>query len=254
MKKLLSKIINLKKVPRIFSVPEHTRVYCIGDIHGRYDLLIALHNKIVLDSEGFSGKKLLIYLGDYIDRGLYSKEVVDLLLTQPVEGFEAIYLRGNHEQVLLDFLNLDPNIASQWFNFGGLATVFSYGLAIKGIPVGDDLKQIQQDLINKIPTEHISFYSHLQHSFEYGDYFFVHAGVKPKVALSHQSKLDMMWIREEFLNSKFCHPKMIVHGHSVSKLPIVLSNRIGIDTGAYYSDILTCLILEGENKRFLATS
>ena len=253
MIKLLKKITNRSKAPVSFSLPEDTRIYCIGDIHGRDDLLQAIHNKIVLDSVDYSGDKLVIYLGDYIDRGLQSKAVVDLLLKEPLEGFQSIYLRGNHEQVLLDFLNLDPSIASQWFNFGGQSTVLSYGVSIAGIPFGDKLKQLQQDLADKIPTDHLSFYTQLKYSFELGDYFFVHAGVKPKVALNRQNAMDMMWIRDEFLNSKFRFEKMIVHGHSVVGVPEEKANRIAIDTGAYTSGRLTCLVLEGEQRRFLQT-
>lgn len=254
MRKLFRKITGQNKAPSTFLIPEHTRVYCIGDIHGRDDLLESIHDKIILDSTGYSGEKILIYLGDYIDRGLHSKEVVDLLLNKPLEGFESIYLRGNHEQVLQDFLNIDSGIATEWFNFGGLATVLSYGVSVAGIPFGEKLNQLQHDLADKIPASHLSFYSQLLYSYELGDYFFVHAGVKPKVALDRQSELDMMWIRAEFLNSKYRYEKMIIHGHSVTNEPSVLANRIGIDTGAYASGVLTCLVLEGEQRRFFATS
>ena len=249
----LKKLVNPTKISNVFSVPENTRIYCIGDIHGRDDLLIDLHGMILLDSAEFIGEKIVVYLGDYIDRGLHSKKVVDHLINAPLNGFESIYLRGNHEQVLLDFLNHDPNIASQWFNFGGQSTVLSYGVSIAGIPFGDKLKQLQHDLADKIPADHLSFFTQLKYSFELGDYFFVHAGVKPKVALNRQNVMDMMWIRDEFLNSKFRHEKMIVHGHSVVELPEEKANRIAIDTGAYTSGRLTCLVLEGEQRRFLQT-
>lgn len=254
MKKLFRKIIGRKSSPVSYSIPEGTRVYCIGDIHGRDDLLKNLHDEILLDAADYSGEKMVIYLGDYIDRGLHSKEVVDLLLSKPLPEFESIYLRGNHEQVLLDFLNVDANIATQWFNFGGQSTILSYGVSMAGIPFGEKLIQLQHDLADKIPAAHLSFYNYLQYSYEVGDYFFVHAGVKPKVALNRQSEVVKMWIREEFLNSKYRFEKMIVHGHSVVDEPVVLANRIAIDTGAYTSGVLTCLVLEGEDKRFLATT
>lgn len=229
------------------------RVYCIGDIHGQIDLLIEIHDKILQDSTDYTGEKLIIYLGDYIDRGQHSKEVVGFLLNKPLHGFKYIYLRGNHEQVLLDFLNLDPKIATRWFTFGGQATVLSYGVSITGIPIGDKLKQLQTNLASNIPTDHLFFFSKLIYYFEVGDYFFVHAGIKPKVKLNRQSESDMMWIRDEFLNSNIHYEKMIVHGHSVTDEPVILPNRVGIDTGAYATGKLTCLILEGEEKRFIST-
>ena len=253
MIKLLKKISKRTKAPRVFSVPENTRVYCVGDIHGREDLLMDLHKMILQDSSKFLGDKVVVYLGDYIDRGLHSKEVVDLLLNKPLVNFKPIYLRGNHEQVLLDFLNVDANIAMEWFNFGGQSTLLSYGVSITGVSFGDKLNLLQQDLADKIPAEHLSFYTQLNYSYECGDYFFVHAGVKPKKALKRQSELDMMWIRNEFLASNFQFKKMIVHGHSIVDQPEQKDNRIAIDTGAYNSGRLTCLVLEGEQRRFIQT-
>lgn len=252
MKKFIKKVFQ-RKASKPWSLPENVRAYCIGDIHGQDDLLESVHNKIVLDASDYSGKKVVIYLGDYIDRGMQSKEVVDRLINEPLEGFQSIHLRGNHEQVLLDFLNVDANIALDWFNFGGKATIASYGVKMVGIPFGDKLTQLQKDLADKIPTMHLFFYSQLPYFYELGDYFFVHAGIKPKVALDKQTDLAMIWIREEFLHSKQMFEKMIVHGHSVSNEPTVLPNRIGIDTGAYATGTLTCLVLEGEKKRFLST-
>ena len=192
MIKLLKKLTSRSKVQSTFSVPEHTRVYCIGDIHGRDDLLKDIHRKIISDYSGYSGEKLVVYLGDYIDRGLHSKKVLDLLLNEPINDCQSIYLRGNHEQVLLDFLNFDASIATQWFNFGGQSTVLSYGVSIAGMPFGEKLKQLQRDLAEKIPVDHMSFYSQLKYSFELGDYLFVHAGVQPKVALSRQNEMDIL--------------------------------------------------------------
>ncbi|MFW5443115.1 MAG: metallophosphoesterase family protein [Methylococcaceae bacterium] len=252
MKQFISTLFKRKK-EKICRISDNTRVYCIGDIHGRDDLLQNIHDKIALDSVNYSGNKLIVYLGDYIDRGLHSKKVIDLLLKNPLSGFNPIYLRGNHEQVLLDFLNFDPSIATQWLTFGGQATLLSYGVSVSGIPFGEKLVQLQRDLADKIPNEHLTFYSQLEYCYSSGDYFFVHAGVKPKIKLTRQNSLDMMWIRDEFLSSKHQHEMMIVHGHSVTDDPVILPNRIGIDTGAYMSGRLTCLVLEGEEKRFIQT-
>lgn len=236
-----------------FSVNRHTRVYCIGDIHGRADLLNELHEKILVDAEGFAGDKLIVYLGDYIDRGLQSKAVIDLLINHPLEGFQSIFLRGNHEQILLDFLNLDPSIVLQWFNFGGQATMLSYGVSVTGIPVGEKIKQLQSDLADKLPDDHLHFINQLKFYYENGGYFFVHAGVKPKCPLIKQQAGDMMWIRDEFLSSTFQFEKMIVHGHSIVDQPEQKINRIAIDTGAYISGCLTSLVLEGHSRRYLQT-
>lgn len=252
MKVLIKKFFP-DKVQRVFSVPENNRVYCIGDIHGRADLLDTLHKQILKDSEGYSGHKTLIYLGDYIDRGLNSRDVVDLLIDSPLEGYQSIFLRGNHEQVLLDFLNFDPGIVTQWFTFGGQATFFSYGVSVSGIPFGEKINQLQTELATKIPEKHLSFYQQLEFSYTLGDYFFVHAGVMPNVPLSRQLPMDMMWVRDEFLTSRYKFEKMIVHGHSVVNDPVVRDNRIGIDTGAYASGNLTCLVLQGESRRFIST-
>jgi len=252
LKKLINKIFK-KKITPSWAVPNNTRVYCIGDIHGRKDLLASIHTAILADAADYFGDKLVIYLGDYIDRGLQSKEVVDCLLSKPLMDFEPVYLRGNHEQVLLDFLNIDASIATEWFKFGGQATLLSYGVAMQGIPFGDKLVQLQYDLAGKIPSEHIRFYNDLIHFYEVGDYYFVHAGVKPKLALHKQSNLAKLWIRDEFLSSTYQYEKMIVHGHSVTNEPTILENRIGIDTGAYASGKLTCLVLEADKKRFLST-
>ena len=163
MKALIKKFFPEKPV-KVFRIPDNTRVYCIGDIHGRADLLAALHEQIIADSVAYNGQKMLIYLGDYIDRGLHSKDVLDLLIDKPLEGYQSIYLRGNHEQVLLDFLNIDPDIVIQWFSFGGQATFLSYGVSVAGIPFGEQIYQLQSDLAAKIPEKHLSFYQQLHFS------------------------------------------------------------------------------------------
>ena len=254
MRNIYKKITDRNKVPSTFSIPENTRLYCIGDIHGRADLLTDIHKLIIEDAENYSGEKIIVYLGDYIDRGLQSKEVVDLLINKPLPEFKSIYLRGNHEQVLLDFLNVDPGIVVQWFNFGGEETLFSYGVSIQGKATRNTIQELQQQLSEKIPESHLHFFIQSQFCYQLGDYFFVHAGVKAKVALDRQSESDMMWIRDKFLNSDFQFNKMIVHGHSVVEEPEQKKNRIAIDTGAYFSGRLTSLVLDGEQRRFLQTS
>ena len=162
---------------------------------------------------------------------------------------------GNHEQVLLQFLHTgDPSIANDWFKFGGLSTLISYDVEIKGIPTLKDIKRIHYDLATKIPNKHLNFYQNLKLSYESGDYYFVHAGIKPKTKLEKQRPEDMIWIREEFTNSNLFHGKVIVHGHTVTPEPELLSNRIGIDTGAYSTGILTCAVFENLGCKFIQTS
>ncbi|MBL6952717.1 MAG: serine/threonine protein phosphatase [Alphaproteobacteria bacterium] len=235
------------------AIPMGQRVYIVGDIHGRYDLLRILHEQVEADSSTYNGHKRLVYLGDYIDRGHESKKVVEELVSHPLAGFDRIFLKGNHEDALLNFL-VDFNAARDWFQFGGEATVFSYGVAMQpGTRSDKMLKDIQADLDRAIPAEHIQFFNELRMSFEIGDYFCVHAGIHPSRPLHRQRSEDLMWIRDEFLESKKAHEKIIVHGHSISETPDEQSNRIGIDTGAYYSNCLTCLVLEATERRFLQT-
>lgn len=228
-------------------------MYIVGDIHGRHDLLRMLHEQVQEDSKAYTGIKRIVYLGDYIDRGHESKQVVEELIFRPLMEFERIFLKGNHEDALLSFL-ADFNAAREWFQFGGEATVFSYGVAMQpGTRSDNMLKDIQADLSKAIPEKHIRFFNALRTSFEIGDYFCVHAGIDPSRPLHRQRDQDLMWIRDEFLWSKKDHEKIIVHGHSISETPDEQSNRIGIDTGAYYSNCLTCLVLEASERRYLQT-
>lgn len=258
-------MINLRAKLRSLRNPSHAnihpalsadkRLYCIGDIHGRLDLLQQLHDKIIQDAAPFQGRIIIVYLGDYIDRGPESKAVIDYLLSRPFPRFECHFLMGNHEQVLLEFL-LSANTpnAMLWINFGGLSTLASYGVTVNGIPHASQLAEIRQTLQQKIPQSHIHFLQQLKPCFEIDDYYFVHAGIRPGVKLKQQQLEDQLWIRAPFLNHRRHHDKMIVHGHTVTETPDIQANRIGIDTGAYSSNILTCLVLEEQQQRFLSTS
>lgn len=228
------------------------RVYCIGDIHGRLDLLQEIVRKINVQQQNFLGSTYVVFLGDYVDRGPSSKQVVDYLIDSPIPDAKMVYLLGNHEQSLLQFMyGSDFGIAHEWFRFGGIATLQSYGVVLKGIPTNKDLDSIRQDLNDKCSLSHKHFYQSLEISFELGSYLFVHAGIRPKVPLDKQNPDDLLWIREEFLDSKRNHGKVIVHGHSVTDKPVVLPNRIGLDTGAYVSNNLTCALFEGNEVSFL---
>ena len=229
-------------------VPEGARVYVIGDIHGRLDLLTQLRERIVLDSGDFTGeRKVMVYLGDYVDRGPQAKEVIDLLVDEPLGGFESVHLEGNHEKFFLDFLG-DASVWPLWLYNGAGATISSYGVSSTA-----GAESVQAEFRARIPARHLEFLSALALSHTEGDYFFVHAGVRPGVALEDQDEADMIWIRDLFLSSDADHGKIVVHGHSIARQPEIEANRIGIDTGAYATGTLTCLVLEGEGRAFLHT-
>jgi serine/threonine protein phosphatase 1 len=237
------------------SVPDGMRVYAIGDIHGRPDLVERIHELILQDMRTANpiARPLVVYLGDYVDRGLHSREVIDTLLDRPLPGFEAVYLRGNHDQQLLDFL-ANPASGIDWMRYGGDATLYSYGVRLpRNMPRDLHLEEMSRQLRDAIPTRHLAFYEGLGLMFDLGDFLFVHAGVHPEKPLEDQALEDVLWIREEFLESDFDLGKVIVHGHSVTRMPEVRMNRIGVDTGAVFSNALTCLVLEGTTKRFLST-
>jgi serine/threonine protein phosphatase 1 len=237
-------------------VPPGVCVYSIGDIHGRADLLAELHRLIELDAAQLTPgtDRLAVYLGDYVDRGLESRQVIDLLIGRPLRGFRTVHLLGNHDAWLLSFL-AEPKIGPSWLRYGGDATLLSYGVRI-GTPV-DDIEyygQLQAILSDQIPQDHIEFLQSLELSYETGDYLFVHAGVRPNLALERQTPDDLLWIREPFLSSRQDFGKVVVHGHTVDAAPTVRANRIGIDTGACWTGCLTCLVLEEGGIRFLSTA
>jgi len=230
------------------------RVYAIGDIHGRLDLLQRLRQDIAGDAAGAdAGRRVLIYLGDYVDRGLHSREVIDLLLDRPLAGFEEVHLRGNHEDTMLRFLD-ELGIGSNWLYYGGNMTLRSYGIQV---PTGElnerDLERLQAEFRERLPDRHRDFLQGLRLNHRLGDYLFVHAGIRPGVPLAAQHPEDLIWIRDEFLNSRADHGVTVVHGHSISETVQVTDNRIGIDTGAYFSGQLTCLVLQDDSRSFLQT-
>ena len=240
---------------REHQVPEGQRVYAVGDIHGRLDLLEALHGLISEDvAQAPDRSKTIIYLGDYIDRGLESQGVIDRLLGAPLEDVTPVFLLGNHEDTMLNFLD-DHRVGESWFQFGGDATLYSYGVSLSG-PLSDQRTMIeaQLNLREMMPESHLAFLRGLVTHYRLGDYFFAHAGIRPGVALDKQNLNDLIWIREEFLDSTAAHGSMVVHGHSISLQVEDLPNRINIDTGAYATNVLTCLVVEGKNHWLLQTS
>lgn len=238
---------------RILPAEDPSLIYAVGDIHGRLDLLTALEARIRADIQAQRKPALLIYLGDYIDRGSESRGVIEHLSRRPKLCGREIFLRGNHEQVLLDFLS-GADILEAWCQFGGLETLASYGL-YPALPLTpDQRKSLRQSLRAALPPHHRQFLSKTRRCFESGRYFFAHAGVNPDVSLRQQSAADLLWIREPFLNSTSQFEKRVVHGHSPAAWPEILPNRINVDTGAYYTGQLSCAVLEGPSCRILSAS
>ena len=236
------------------SLPTGHRVFAVGDIHGRVDLLRTIHSRIRRELEAKPlARNLVVYLGDYIDRGGHSREVVDCLLDDGVAGAEAVHLMGNHEEFLLTFLD-DPEDGTAWLFNGGDATLGNYGVDVSDPTLqADGMIWLRDDLARRLPPRHLDFFRRLTCWHSEGDYFFVHAGVRPGVALEEQSRHDMLWIRQEFLESTTDFGKIVVHGHSPLIEVCQRPNRIGIDTGAYSSDVLTAIVLEGGERRFIQT-
>ena len=230
------------------AVPAGVALYAVGDIHGRADLLTKLLDAVVTDSKKFQQDRMrvIVFLGDFIDRGPESRQVLDCLIAGPPAGFEAVHLIGNHEDALLGFL--DANYDGRgWLQFGGLETILSYRLSVpRSANILEGGEWVRDILLKEIPTDHLNFLRSCYTSFNLGNYFFVHAGVRPGVALSRQREKDLLTIREPFLSFKGnFEDKIIVHGHTICEVPEVLSNRINIDTGAYASGYLTSLVLRG---------
>ena len=232
--------------------PAGKRLYAIGDIHGRADLLRELHAAIVADAAAFEGDKQVIYLGDFIDRGDESRAVLELLIGDPLAGFESIHLMGNHEYALLNFLD-DPNTIPGWLTWGGRETLLSYGVRVGPMPTESELPRLRDELERAIPGHHVRFLEELRLCHREGDYYFVHAGVRPGVALEKQRFEDQLWIREPFTSSTRDHGAVVVHGHTIAEEVQAQPNRIGIDTGAFHSGILTALVLEGQERRLIQT-
>ena len=237
--------------------PRDTVIYAIGDIHGRLDLLDRIHRQITDDAvRRMESRRQLVYLGDYVSRGPDSAGVVERVRNWLPEGFERITLKGNHEDLLLRFLDGEIDTGRHWLDYGGLEAMSAYGVVIVERDARDDASVIalREDFAKRLPTSHLEFFRTLQIKHSAGDYFFVHGGVRPGVPLEEQRARDCLWIRKTFLNSDEDHGAMVVHGHSISDQPETRHNRIGIDTGAYRSDVLTCLVLAGQSREFLQTA
>lgn len=225
------------------SAPPNTRIYAVGDIHGRADLLAEIIDRIDDDLRRRPVKYVQeVYLGDYIDRGPDSKGVIDQLAVRMVRQ-HAVCLRGNHETFLETFF-YEPTIIDHWIQLGALHTLASYGIGYS--QVKNSPYDLQQALLHTFPRTHELFLRCLRNSFTCGDFLFVHAGIRPGVPIEHQQTEDLFWIRDEFLDSTRDHGKVVVHGHTPVEHAVIRQNRINIDTGAWRTGVLTCIAIEGD--------
>lgn len=233
--------------------PRGYRAYAVGDIHGRLDLLDHLLAMIEQDSErNPASKSLLVFLGDLIDRGPDSQGVVERLRTYRHIRLQPHFLAGNHEEVLLRLLAGERGILDSWLKYGGAECLRSYGTdpaLLKGLSERSALAIIKQ----AVPATHARFIASFADTLKLGDYLFVHAGIRPGLDLSLQSQTDLRWIRSPFLECEDDHGLVVVHGHTIRETVDERPNRIGIDTGAYRTDVLTALAIEGDRRWFINT-
>jgi serine/threonine protein phosphatase 1 len=227
-------------------LPDGIRIYAISDIHGCADLLRQMFTVIDRDLTTIGSMRAIhVFLGDYIDRGPDSRRTIDLLVERG-RKHESVFLKGNHEAFLFDVLR-DPSRLQDWRQYGGLQTLASYGLRPSLNPDAAEQAELIGQFALTIPPHQRHFFDNLRLRFVCGDFFFVHAGIRPGVALAKQQEQDLLWIREDFLVSEQRFGKYIVHGHTPVRAPDIRPNRVNIDTGAYATGNLTLLTIQGDS-------
>ncbi|WP_340587196.1 metallophosphoesterase family protein [Erythrobacter alti] len=243
-----SKAKSKKELPR---VPKGQRVYAVGDVHGRSDLLIALIEAIdedIRDGEAEGIESEIVLLGDLVDRGPDSANVIEL--ARKWRKLRKVHiLCGNHEEMFLNAFE-DKDTLRHFLRHGGRETLQSYGMDRK-VFTKASLGEIQDMLEEIVPKKHRKFIASFEDMVQIGDYLFVHAGIDPGIPLEEQKQRTLRWIREPFLSYGKSHGLVVVHGHTITDEVVDAGNRIGIDTGAYASGRLTALVLEGKKRRYL---
>ena len=229
-------------------------IFAIGDIHGCLNQLVTLQDKIFNYPKYNKDEDLLLYLGDYIDRGLGSKGVINHILKLQTEGIKSIFLMGNHEQFMIDFLFNKINNLSNWLINGADQTFKSYDIEvaefIKDGFEDDKIDKLRNVFLDKLSKEHAYFLKNLKLTYNLGDYLFVHAGINPEKSLSEQNKMDFLWSRsDKFFDKNFKFEKVIVHGHTPEKEIVNFPYRINIDTGCFFSGKLSCVYLNDQNNK-----
>jgi serine/threonine protein phosphatase 1 len=237
--------------PAPAALPDGLRVYAIGDVHGRLDLLDALLARIAVDDAARAPcRTQRLLLGDLVDRGPESAGVIERARELAAGG--ARILMGNHEEMFLRAIDGDVQALRVMLRVGGRETLLSYGISEADF-VASDCDELLALFIARVPPEHIAFLRGFENWVQYGDYLFAHAGIRPAVPLEEQSPADLRWIRREFLDCEEDHGYVVVHGHTISETVEERPNRIGIDTGAFASGRLTALGLEGTTRWYLET-
>ena len=230
------------------SLPEGERVYAVGDIHGCLDLAREMQAFILADARRAAPRSVsVVWLGDYVDRGPLSREVIDLLVDFVRRPLRSVFLMGNHEEAMLRFL-ADPADGRQWLSFGGVQTLASYGVGAGRRSL--TYAEARSALIAALPMSHQDFFLSLKYSETIGEFFFCHAGIRPGVELAEQEPHDLIWIRDEFLGSRRDFGVMVVHGHTPVPEPELRPNRVNVDTGAFATGRLTCAVIEGSEIEF----
>lgn len=234
-------------------VPDGQRIYAVGDIHGRLDLLDQLLARIDADDAARGGAETeLIFLGDLVDRGPDSAGVVERLRQLKASGRKARFLAGNHEEVFLQAAQGDRQALRFLVRIGGRATVLSYGVSEAEYDAAD-FGELMELFVPRVPPEHVEFLRSFEDQIVVGDYLFVHAGIRPARPLDEQQRSDLRWIRSDFLDYRGDHGLMVVHGHTITDDVDEQPNRIGIDTGAFVTGRLTAVGLEGAERWYLST-
>lgn len=229
------------------------RAYVVGDIHGRLDLLEQLLEKIESDiATSKGGRVLIVFVGDLIDRGPNSAQVVEKLRTYSHPKVRTVFLLGNHEEVLLRIIAGEADLITKWRWFGGNECLKSYGLDTDDL-VGMSDERALKIIRSAIPKQHVEFLESFDDSCRFGDYLFVHAGIRPGVEIDQQRQSDLRWIREPFLFDDSDHGFIVVHGHTIRPEVEIRPNRIGIDTGAYRTGVLTAFVIDGADSWLLDT-
>ncbi len=236
------------------SGPRGRRAYAIGDVHGCLELLDRLLARIEVEiAANPKPKTSIVFLGDIIDRGPASAQVIERLRTYSPSGATVHFIMGNHEEVMLRVLNGEADLLPSWIRFGGAETLKSYGLEPRKLAKMED-DDLKATLRRAIPPAHRNFLGGFADSISFGSYVFVHAGIRPGIDLSEQSQADLRWIREPFLDDSTDHGFVVVHGHTISNAVDVTSNRIGIDTGAFATGVLSALAIDGPKRWLIQTS
>ncbi len=258
----LGRFFERRSPRRAPKAPDGHLIYAVGDVHGCDDLLAGLLDLIREDAassqEEYDNLDVhVVFLGDYIDRGPNSRRVIDILTHAPFPQARTHFLTGNHEDVMLKFLNAEDaatarRYGGRWVNYGGDRTIASYGvddIAYDNAP--ETWRHVQTQLRGAMPADHVTFFEQLDLMLVLGDFVFVHAGLRPGALLDEQSAEDMLWIRDEFLNDDGPLEKKVVHGHTPESEPVLTERRVGVDTGAYATGVLSAARIWSHSVEFL---